>query len=163
MSQPHFGQVWEWNPHSQSWGLVVLRDSWMFRVWQQGSKHLALSCSWCHWKGLEGKISKMASHWSFEHLQAKLWAKEGPKVKLVVWLPTTKSRESASSRCQIWESDTALESSRGELQLWFRPRRNRTLQSRVMRSQSPGTPTGTISGQSRDSNLGVPRKRAIWM
>jgi hypothetical protein len=39
--------------HSQSWGLGVLRDSRMFRVRQQGPKHLALRCSWCHWKGLE--------------------------------------------------------------------------------------------------------------
>jgi hypothetical protein len=76
--------------HSQSWGLGVLRDSQMFRVWQQGPKHIALKCSWCHWKGLEAWISKMASHWPFEHLSPKLWAKEGPGVKLVVWLPTTK-------------------------------------------------------------------------
>jgi hypothetical protein len=39
--------------HSQSWGLGVLRDSRMFRLRQQGPKHLALKCSWCHWKGLE--------------------------------------------------------------------------------------------------------------
>jgi hypothetical protein len=36
----------------------------------------------------------MVSHWSFGHLQPKLWAKEGPGVKLAVWLPTTKSQES---------------------------------------------------------------------
>jgi len=36
----------------------------------------------------------MASHWPFGHLSPKLWAKEGPGVKLAVWLPTTKSRES---------------------------------------------------------------------
>jgi hypothetical protein len=53
MSQPHFGQVWGWNSHSQSWGFGVLRDSRMFIVRQQGPKHLALGCSWCHWKGLE--------------------------------------------------------------------------------------------------------------
>jgi len=34
-------------------GFGVLRDSRMFRVRQQGPKHLALGCSWCHWKGLE--------------------------------------------------------------------------------------------------------------
>ncbi len=39
--------------HSQSWELGVLRDSRMFRVRQQGLKHLALRRSWCHWKGLE--------------------------------------------------------------------------------------------------------------
>jgi hypothetical protein len=36
----------------------------------------------------------MASHWPFGHPQPKLWAKEGLGVKLTVWLPTTKSRES---------------------------------------------------------------------
>jgi hypothetical protein len=40
----------------------------------------------------------MASHESFGHLQPKLRAKEGSKVKLAVWLPTTKSRESTLSR-----------------------------------------------------------------
>jgi hypothetical protein len=48
--------------HFQSWGFGVLRDSRMFKVRQQGPKHLALRCSWCHWKGLEAQISKMASH-----------------------------------------------------------------------------------------------------
>jgi hypothetical protein len=57
----------------------------------------------------------------------------------------------------------ALESSQGELQHWFRPRSNRTWQSRDMSSQSLGTRIGTVSGQFRDSNLGVPGKRAIWM
>jgi hypothetical protein len=54
----------------------------------------------------------MASHWSFGHLQSKLWAKEGPGVKLAVWLPTTKSRESTSSRHPNRECDMALENSR---------------------------------------------------
>jgi hypothetical protein len=88
----------------------------------------------------------MASHWSFGHLQPKLWEKEGPGVKLAVWLPTTKSQESTSSRHPIWECDMALERSRWGLQLWFRPRRDRTLQSGVMAVQSSGTPIGTISG-----------------
>jgi hypothetical protein len=39
--------------HFQSWGFGVLWDSRMFRARQQGPKHLALSCFWCHWKGLE--------------------------------------------------------------------------------------------------------------
>jgi len=37
----------------KSWRLGVFRDSRMFRARQQGEKHLALGCSWCHWKGLE--------------------------------------------------------------------------------------------------------------
>jgi hypothetical protein len=88
----------------------------------------------------------MASHWSFGHMQPTLWAKEGPGVKLAIWLPTTKSRESTSSRHPIWECDMALERSRQGLQLWFRLCCDRTLQSGVMAVQSSGTPTGTISG-----------------
>jgi hypothetical protein len=53
----------------------------------------------------------MASHWPFGHLQPKLWAKEGPGVKLAVWLPTTKSRESTSSRCSMIMCDMELKSS----------------------------------------------------
>ncbi len=34
-------------------GFGVLRGSRMFRARQKGAKHLALGCSWCHWKGLE--------------------------------------------------------------------------------------------------------------
>ncbi len=39
--------------HLEKLGLGVLRDSRMFRAQQKGSKHLALECFWCHWKGLE--------------------------------------------------------------------------------------------------------------
>jgi hypothetical protein len=98
----------------------------------------------------------MASYWPFGHLQPKLWAKEGPGVKLAVWLPTTKSRESTSSRPPNRECDTSLERSRRRLQVWLRPHRDRTPQSGVMSSQSPRTLPGTISRQFRDSNPGVP-------
>jgi hypothetical protein len=103
----------------------------------------------------------MASHWSLGHLQPRLWAKEGPRIKLIVWLLTTKSRESTSSQHPIWECNTALERSRRGVQFRFKPRCNRTLQSGVMNSQSPGTPTKTVSRQFRDSNLGVPGKSDI--
>jgi len=86
-------------------------------------------------------MSKMASHEPFGHLQPKLWTKEGPGVKLAVWLPTTKSRESTSSRCPIQECDMALKSPRRELQLWFRLCLYQTLQSGVMSSQSLRTLT----------------------
>jgi len=101
-------------------------------------------------------MSKMPSHWSFGHLQPKLWAKEGPGVKLAVWLPTTKSRESISSRPPNWEFEMSLKRSRRGIQLWFRPRHDQTPQLRVMSFQSPGTPTGTISGL----QLGSPGKKS---
>jgi len=88
----------------------------------------------------------MPSHWQFGHLQPKLWAKEGPGVKLAIWLPTTKSRESISSRPPNWECDTSLERSRRGLQLWFRPCRDPTPQSGAMAVQSSKSPAGTISG-----------------
>jgi hypothetical protein len=87
----------------------------------------------------------MASHWSIGHLQPKLWAKEGSGVKLAVWFPTTKSQESTSSWHPIWVCDMALERSQRGLQLWFRPRCDRTLQSGFMAVQSFGSPTVTIS------------------
>jgi hypothetical protein len=47
---PTLRQVWGWNSHSQKWELGVLRDSWKFRAWFQGSTHLALKCSLYRWK-----------------------------------------------------------------------------------------------------------------
>jgi hypothetical protein len=82
----------------------------------------------------------MASHEPFGHLQPKLWAKKRLRVKLANWLPTTKSWESTSSQ-RLQECDMALESSRGELQLWFIPHSNRSWQLLDMSSQSPETPT----------------------
>jgi hypothetical protein len=79
--------------------------------------------------------------WAFGHLQPKLWAKERLKVKLAIWLSTTKSRESTSFQRLQKECDIALESSQGGLQLWFRPCFNWTLQSGNTSSQIPETPT----------------------
>jgi len=99
-------------------------------------------------------MSKMASHEPFGHLQPKLWAKEGPGVKPTVWLPTTKSQESTSTRHLQKEFDGALESSRGELQLWFRPHSDRRLEPKDMSVQSPGSSTrdscGTPPWESRE-------------
>jgi hypothetical protein len=96
----------------------------------------------------------MASHEPFGHLQPKLWAKEGPGVKLAVSLPTTKSQESTSSQRLQQECDMALESSRRELQLWFKPRPDPSLGREVMNAQSPGSPNrdnfGTPLWESRE-------------
>jgi hypothetical protein len=99
-------------------------------------------------------MSKMASHGPFGHSQHKLWSKEGPKVKLAVWLPTTKSRESTWPWCVQTECDTPLESSRGKLQVCLRPGSNPRSEPRVMSSQSPGSPNrnrfGTPLWESRE-------------
>jgi len=87
----------------------------------------------------------MESSWSvhepFGHLQPKLWAKEGSRVKLVVWLLTTKSRESTSSRRLQMECNGALESSQGELKLWFKLHSNWRSEPGVVSVQSPESPT----------------------
>jgi hypothetical protein len=88
----------------------------------------------------------MASHWPFGHLQPKLWAKEGPGVKLAVWLPTTKSRESTSSQRRLEKCDTALESSRRELQLRSKTCPDPSLGRGARAVQSSGSPAGTLSG-----------------
>jgi hypothetical protein len=96
----------------------------------------------------------MALYEPFWHLQHKLWQKEGPGVKLAVWIPTTKSRESTWPRCVQVECDTPLESSQGELQVCFRPHPNRRSEQRVMNSQNPESPNrdnfGTPPWESRD-------------
>jgi len=96
----------------------------------------------------------MGSHYLFGHLQPKLWAKEGSGVKLAVWLPTTKSRESTFFRRRLKEYNTALESSQRKLQLWFRSHPDLSLGRGVMTVQSPETPTrdnfGTLTWESRE-------------
>jgi len=101
-------------------------------------------------------MSKMASHEPFGHFQPKLWAKEGPRVKLPIWLPTTKSRESTTSWRLQMECDEALESSRGELQLWFRPHCNWRSESWVVNVQSPGSSTRDNFGTPWESRENVP-------
>jgi hypothetical protein len=99
-------------------------------------------------------MSEMALHEPFGHMHHTLWLKEGPGVKLVVWLPTTKIQESTWSRCVQVECNTPLESSQGELQVFFRPRSNRRSEQEVMNAQSLGSPNrdsfGTPLWESRD-------------
>jgi len=89
---------------------------------------------------LEVFFTLLERSWSVD-LQPKLWTKEGPEVKLAIWLPTTKSQESTWFRRLQEECDMALESSQRELQNWFRPHPIRRSEQEVMDAQSPGTPT----------------------
>jgi hypothetical protein len=71
----------------------------IFREQLQGSKHIRLNSFLFHWKALETQMFKMGLHDPFKHLKHKLWPKEGPEIKLAIWLPTTKSRESPQFPC----------------------------------------------------------------
>jgi hypothetical protein len=96
----------------------------------------------------------MSSHGPFAHLQDKLCAKEGPRVKLAIWLPTTKSRELTRPQCVRGECNTQLENFQGELQVCFKPHPNQRYEQRVMTSWSPGSPNrdnfGTPPWESRN-------------
>jgi hypothetical protein len=85
-------------------------------------------------------MSKMSSHCSFEHLKHKLWPKEGPGVKLTIWLPITKSQESTWFTCLQRACIIPLKSSRQELQLCFRSHLHWRFDCKVMGLQSHGSP-----------------------
>jgi hypothetical protein len=89
---------------------------------------------------------KMGLHCSFKHLKHKLWPKEGPRVKLVVWLPTTKSQESTWSTWLQRACNIPSERSWWELQLCFRSHLNQRFARKVMGSKVAGIPTWPISG-----------------
>jgi hypothetical protein len=108
------------------------------------------------------------SHWSVSYIIGKLskfrcwkWARMGhldiyntsygkkkgrESVKLAVWLPTTKSWELTRPQCVQVECDTPLESSRGELQVCFRPHSIGDLNKELWPRKIPGVQIGIISG-----------------
>jgi hypothetical protein len=81
---------------------------------------------------------------------------------VAVWFPTTKSQESTQRWCVQVECDTPLESSQGELQVFFRPHPDRRSKQGIMSCQSPGSPNrnsfGTVSGLL----FGNPGKKCHW-
>jgi hypothetical protein len=103
-------------------------------------------------------MSKMALHESFGYLQHKLWSKEGPGVKLAIWLPTTKNQESTWPWCVQAKCNRPLESSQRELQVCFGPHPNQRSEWGVKSCQSPGSLNprqfqnsfGTPTWESRD-------------
>jgi hypothetical protein len=100
------GKMWEWTltlPNELPfWGVGVPVDSRNFKKRLQRSKPLALRNSLYHWKSIEVQMSEMGSHDPFGHLQHKLWAKERPRVKLVVWLPPWEVRNRLDSLACRW-------------------------------------------------------------
>ncbi len=79
-------------------------------------------------------------HDPFGHLKHKLWPKEGSGVKLPIWLPTTKSRESLWFPCMQVACHIPLESSWQGLQLCFEPHLNQMFTHKIMGLQSCESP-----------------------
>jgi hypothetical protein len=83
---------------------------------------------------------KMGLHDPFGWLKHKLWAKEGSGVKLAVWFPSTKSRESPWLPCVQVACHIFLKSSSRGLQLCFKPHVNQKYAYKVMGFQSCWSP-----------------------
>jgi hypothetical protein len=98
----------------------------------------------------------MDSHDSFGHLKHKLWPKERSRVKLTIWLPTTKSWESTQFPYMQVTCDISLKSSRQRLQLFFKLHPDRRFTHKVIAPRKVvGVPTLGISG--------FPGQKTIWM
>jgi hypothetical protein len=82
----------------------------------------------------------MGLHHRFGHFKHKLWPKERSGVKLVVWLPTTKSQDFPQFPYMQVACNIPLKSSWQGLQFWFRPHFNRRFSHKVMGPQSCGRP-----------------------
>jgi hypothetical protein len=85
-------------------------------------------------------LKRRCSHDSFGHLKHKLLPKERSKVKLAVWLSTTKSQESTQFTCVQVACEIPLKSSRQGLQLCFRPHLNQRSAHKVIGPQSGESP-----------------------
>jgi len=91
-------------------------------------------------------MSEMGSHDPFGHLKHKLWAKESLKVKLPIWLLTTKSHELTWFPCLQVACDIPLKISRWGLQLCFRLHLNWRSANKVMGLQIVRVPILRILG-----------------
>jgi hypothetical protein len=93
----------------------------------------------------------MGLHDPFGYLKHKLWSKERSRVKLAVWLLTTKSQELTWFPHVQVACNIPLENSQLGLQLCFRPHCNQRSTREVMRPQRRESPSC--------GNFGTP----IWM
>jgi len=132
--------VWGWHSHSRNGDLGVLRDSQNFRVRLHGPNTSPWGVLHVIGKLLKCRCRKWPHMSHLDIFITSYDKKEGSGIKLVVWLPTTKSWESTWPWCVQVKCDTSLESSQWELQVCFRPRLNPRSEQRVMNSQSPESP-----------------------
>jgi hypothetical protein len=89
---------------------------------------------------------KMGLHDPFGHLKHKLWPKEGPKVKLAIWLPTTKSWESPWFLYVQVVCHIPLEIYRQRIQFCFKLHLNWKFAHKLWAPEVTGVPTLGILG-----------------
>ncbi len=151
------------SPHSQvsshfgNWSLDGLLN---FQKAIIGVKTHCIEFFLYHGKVLEIYMSKMGSYDPFRYLKDKLWPKEGPRVKLPIWFPTTKSKKIALLTCVKMLCHISLESYRRGLQVFFKHHFNWRYAQNVMGLQN----CKSLNFENfRTSNLGVSGQNDIWV
>jgi hypothetical protein len=107
----------------------------------------------------------MGSHDSFGHLKHKLWPKERPGIKLAVWFPTIKSRESTQFPCVQVACDILLKSSRRGLQLYLYLISIEGLHTKLWGPKVARVPTLAILGVSRQKchlDVGLMERHKVY-
>jgi hypothetical protein len=105
-------------------------------------------------------MSKMGLHDPFGYLKHKLWPKERPRIKLPIWLPTTKLWELLCFTCVQVVCYISLENSQQGIKLCFKSHLSRRSTQEVIGLQSHGSPNFKIFGT---PNLGVLGQNDIWV
>jgi hypothetical protein len=91
---------------------------------------------------------KMRSYYPFEYLKHKLWPKEKLRIKMSMWLPTTKSQESPWFTCVQKACHILFKIFQRRLQLFFQPHLKWRSSQEIM---------GVQSGESFNfGNYGIP-------
>jgi len=104
----------------------------------------------------------MVSHCSFRYLKQKLWPKEESGVKLPVWLPTRKSRESTRFTCLQTACDILLERSGWGLQLCFKSHFDPRSTCKVMGLQSCRSPNLGDFGTKSHLDVGLVERCKVY-
>jgi hypothetical protein len=152
---PGMQRVWRMNLHTPKW-TPMLGVRIPSKRNCRGQNPFPWGFFYIIWKPIEVKMSKMSSHCPFEHLKHKLWPKERPRVKLTIWLLTTKIQERTQFPYVQETCDIPLKSSQQELQLCFKPHCNWRSACEVMRKLQESQVWEFL-------DLGVPRQKAICM
>jgi hypothetical protein len=108
-------------------------------------------------------MSKMGSHDPFGCLKHKLWPKKGSRVKLSIWLSTTKSQELPWFTYVQVAFHILLKSSQQGLQICFRPHFNQSFAQKNMGFQSCKSLNFENFKNFRTPNLRVMRQNDIWV
>jgi hypothetical protein len=106
-------------------------------------------------------MSKRSSHDPFGNSKYKLWPNKGPRVKLVIWLPTIKSREFPWFTCVQVARHILLESPRWGLQLFLKPHLNQRFVKEVINLQNcKSLNFGNFEIPMRQNDIWV---QALWL